>query len=200
EWRDVSLAVALCTGRRMAEVHCSGQFRIIDDYTVGFTGQLKGKEAVVYFDRNGLRQRCSKDDFLKMRRLGQLPSEAKYIPIGDFELQIPTLVEAELVTAGVEWLEANKKRLPRKEDPERVNRRWSKVLNKRAKLWDFLPEGENMTYHRTRAGYVAAHLNNANVKLFDYLTQIRWILGDNDEATIRAYQRYEIKPGTVTKI
>ncbi|MBE9119215.1 hypothetical protein IQ249_25525, partial [Lusitaniella coriacea LEGE 07157] len=42
EWRDVSLAVALCTGRRMAEVHCSGQFRIIDDYTVGFTGQLKG--------------------------------------------------------------------------------------------------------------------------------------------------------------
>jgi len=40
-WTKVSVAVALGTGRRMAEVHSLGQFEVTADYQLHFTGQAK---------------------------------------------------------------------------------------------------------------------------------------------------------------
>ena len=40
-WIDVSIALALVTGRRMSEIHATGSFKWVDDYSVEFKGQLK---------------------------------------------------------------------------------------------------------------------------------------------------------------
>ncbi|MFL9458041.1 hypothetical protein AB0758_44330 [Tolypothrix bouteillei VB521301_2] len=46
-WIDVSCAIALATGRRMGEVHCSAVFEQSDEYEIAFRGQLKGKDRKV---------------------------------------------------------------------------------------------------------------------------------------------------------
>ncbi|NET62299.1 MAG: hypothetical protein F6K47_41195, partial [Symploca sp. SIO2E6] len=171
--RNVSCAIALATGRRMAEIHLSGEFRKTGEYELGFKGQLKGKR----------------------RKIGK----KKLI---DHEFTIPTLLSADLVLQGIDWLEANGKRFPRSEDPERVNRTYSKRFNGRDGIvtenWEILREG--MTYHKFRGAYFRACVVNALVDPLDYLNFARSILGDRDETTIRSYQRFEIKPGSLTKI
>lgn len=42
-WQQVSRAIALTTGRRLAEVHYSATFEPVDETTVSFAGQLKTK-------------------------------------------------------------------------------------------------------------------------------------------------------------
>lgn len=44
-WAKVSVAVALGTGRRMAEIHSLGQFEVIGDYEMHFSGQAKTRDA-----------------------------------------------------------------------------------------------------------------------------------------------------------
>jgi hypothetical protein len=44
-WTKVSVAVALGTGRRMAEIHSLGQFEVTGDYALHFTGQAKTRGA-----------------------------------------------------------------------------------------------------------------------------------------------------------
>lgn len=177
DWRDVSCAIALATGRRMAEVHLSGEFRQTGEYQLGFKGQLKGKSR-------------------------KLKAGEKRVALRDYEFEIPSLVKAKLVVEGVEWLEKHGKRIDKSEDPERVNRRFSKVFNGQSGIvrenWEILPDG--MTYHKFRGAYFRACLINSGVSPFDYLSYARSILGDKDEATIRAYQRFEIKPGSLTRI
>jgi hypothetical protein len=120
----------------------------------------------------------------------------RIVALRDYEFPIPTLVRAELVTKGIEWLEANGKRFERDEDPERVNRRWSKVLSERVKdEWLFIPE---VTYHKFRGAYFRACVENASVDPYDWEDFARAILGDDDSATIKAYKRFVIKPGSVT--
>ncbi len=172
EWRDVSCALALATGRRMGEIHLSGEFKLLGEYEVAFRGQLKGKGRKVKI-------------------------EGSKVALRNYEFPIPTLVRAELVTEGIEWLEANGKRFERDEDPERVNRRWSKVLSERVKdEWSFMPD---VTYHKFRGAYFRACVENANVDPYDWEDFARAILGDDDSATIKAYKRFVIKPGSVTK-
>lgn len=168
EWRDVSCAVALASGRRMAEVHLSAEFSVTLDYKLSFKGQLKGKHRKI--EGHSLRSHS---------------------------FEIPTLLRADLVVKGLEWLEHHGKRFERSEDPERVNRRWSKVLNERAKDWSII---DGMTYHKFRGAYLKASLVNDQIDPFDYLDYARSILGDNDEATIKAYQRFEIQPTSLTRI
>jgi hypothetical protein len=168
DWRQVSCAIALTTGRRMAEVQLSATFREINTYTIGFKGQLKGKTRTVEGEK-----------------------------LRNFEFEIPTLIPANLVCFGLEWLDKKGKRFPRNEDPERVNRRWSKVLNEKTKDWAIIPE---MTYHKFRGAYFRASLVNGGVDPFDYLDFAKRVLGDEDEATIKAYQQFKIKPNSVTQI
>jgi hypothetical protein len=172
DWRDVSCALALATGRRMGEIHLSGEFRLLGEYEVGFKGQLKGKSRKV--------------------KVG-----GSKVALRDYEFPIPTLVRAELVTKGIEWLEANGKRFERDQDPERVNRRWSKVLSERVKdEWLFMPE---VTYHKFRGAYFRACVENASVDPYDWEDFARAILGDDDSATIKAYKRFIIKQGSLTR-
>jgi hypothetical protein len=174
-WLDVSCALALVTGRRMAEIHLSAKFGFVGDYTIKFTGQLKGKERKV--------------------RVG-----SKKVALRDAVFSIPTLVPAELICLGLEWLDEKGKRFSKTEDPERVNRRFSKTLNQACKDWDIFPEGER-TYHKFRAAYLRASIiNDGNVDPYDFIDYAKEILGDDDENTINAYKRYEIKPGSITRI
>ncbi|AFZ61449.1 hypothetical protein H6G54_28435 [Anabaena cylindrica FACHB-243] len=174
-WLDVSCAIALSTGRRMAEVHLSASFEQIDAYTVTFKGQLKGKSRRV--------------------RVGE-----KAVNLRDITFTIPTLLPADLVCFAFGWLNSKGKRFSRDEDPERVNRRFSKTLNQACKDWDIFPV-EDRTYHKFRAAYFrAAIVNDGNVDPYDFVDFAKEVLGDDDETTINSYKRYGIKPGSVTKI
>jgi hypothetical protein len=174
-WLDVSCAVALATGRRMAEVHLSASFELIDSHTVAFKGQLKGKDR-------------------KIRVVD------KAVKLRDVTFKIPTLLPADLIVNALKWLNSNGKRFNKDEDPERVNRRFSKTLNQKCKDWDIFP-GDERTYHKFRAAYLrAAIINDGSVDPYDFLDFAKEVLGDDDESTINAYKRYEIKKGTLTKI
>jgi hypothetical protein len=182
EWRDVSCAIALVSGRRMAEVHLSGDFKAVSDYQLSFKGQLKGKARKVKV----LMEDGTKEDVM----------------LRDFEFTIPSLVKAELVAKGIEWLDANGKRFPKDEPQERVNARWSKVLSERVKNeWNLF---DGVTYHKFRGAYFAACVRNAEtegtVKSVDYERYAFQILGDNDSETVGRYKRFDIKPGSMTKI
>ena len=174
-WLDVSCAVALATGRRMAEVHLSASFELIDSHTVAFKGQLKGKDR-------------------KIRVVD------KAVKLRDVTFKIPTLLPADLIVNALDWLGKNGKRFDKDEDPERVNRRFSKTLNQACKDWDIFPSDER-TYHKFRAAYLrAAIINDGNVDPYDFLDFAKEVLGDDDESTINAYKRYEIKQGSLTRI
>ncbi len=173
DWRDVSCAIALVTGRRMAEIHLSGSFKKDNDYTITFKGQLKGKN--------------------RKLKIGD-----SKLPLIECEFNIPTLVKADLVVAGIKWLDENDKRFTTTEDPERVNRRWSKVLSAAVKDSWMLFEG--MTYHKFRGAYFRACVENAVIDPYDWEKFAQEILGDDDSATIKAYKRFKIKPGSITKI
>ena len=174
-WLDVSCAIALSTGRRMAEVHLSASFELIDSHTVAFKGQLKGKDR-------------------KIRVVD------KAVKLRDVTFKIPTLLPADLVCFALDWLNSKGKRFNKDEDPERVNRRFSKTLNQKCKDWDIFPADER-TYHKFRAAYLrAAIINDGNVDPYDFLDFAKEVLGDDDESTINAYKRYEIRQGSLTKI
>lgn len=174
-WLDVSCAVALATGRRMAEVHLSASFELIDSHTVAFKGQLKGKDR-------------------KIRVVD------KAVKLRDVTFKIPTLLPADLIINALNWLNSNGKRFDKDEDPERVNRRFSKTLNQACKNWDIFPADER-TYHKFRAAYLrAAIINDGNVDPYDFTDFAKEVLGDDDESTINAYKRYGIKEGSLTKI
>ena len=173
EWRDVSCALALVTGRRMGEVHLSGEFKQIGDYEVAFKGQLKGKSRKV--------------------KVGE-----KKLALRDYEFTIPTLVKAKLVVKAIVWLEAYDKRFERDEEPERVNRRWSKVLSERvADEWRLF---DGTTYHKFRGAYFRACVENASIDPYDWEDYAKQILGDDDSATIKAYKRFIIKSDSITCI
>lgn len=174
-WLNVSCAIALATGRRMGEVHLSATFEKIDTYTLAFKGQLKGKKRRV---RQG-----NKDVLLR-----------------DITFKIPTLLPADLVCYALQWLDEKGKRFPQTEDPERVNRRFSKTLNEACKSWDIFPT-DDRTYHKFRAAYLrAAIVNDGNVDPYDFTDFAKEVLGDDDENTINTYKRYEIKSGSITRI
>jgi hypothetical protein len=105
-----------------------------------------------------------------------------------------------LICDALRWLDVKAgKRFPSNEDTEKVNQRWSKALNLGAKEWDIFPAGERV-YHRFRAAYLRASCVNANKDGFDFKDYAAHILGDDDETTIDSYKRYDLVPGTLTKI
>lgn len=173
-WMDVSCAIALATGRRMSEVHLSASFEKVDEYTVVFKGQLKGKS--------------------RRLKIGE-----KALPIREIPFEIPTLLKADLICFGLQWLNDKGKRFAQNEDPERVNRRFSKTLNQHCKDFNIFPEDER-TYHKFRAAYFRACVVNAGIDNFDFIDYAEKILIDRDETTINSYKRYKLKPGSLTRI
>lgn len=180
DWRDVSCALALVTGRRMAEIHLSATFRQVDSHEVIFTGQLKGKSRKI--DGENLR---------------------------DVEFRIPTLVPAELVVKSLEWLESNGKRLDRSDDAERVNKRWGKVLSEKIKeswmvvpdeVWQAVDPKDKMTYHKLRGAYFVAVMGSMQGTFSSMKRKAPEILGDKDLTAIEPYERFDIAPGSITKL
>src|SRR5437879_9539095 len=43
EWADRVVGIAVCTGRRLAEIMKTGEFGVKEPYTVWFEGQVKGR-------------------------------------------------------------------------------------------------------------------------------------------------------------
>jgi hypothetical protein len=170
-YEDVSCALALATGKRMAEIHLSAEFKQVGEYEIEFKGQLKGKSREVK---------------------GESLREATF--------RIPTLVPANLVVSGLDWLEANGKRFSKNEDPSRVNTRFSKPLSERVKeMWLILPKDE-MTYHKFRGAYLICAWENSNNHAYDFEDFSKEVLGDEDTSTIKSYKRFKVKPGSKTKI
>lgn len=163
DWQRVSCALALATGRRMAEIHCTAGFYYQDEYKVGFTGYCKGKG----------------------RKINN-------IDVRDYVFDIPTLVPAQLVVDGLQWLTDNKKRV---DDPEMVNRRYSTALSKEVKADWVLSTKLDMTYHKFRGAYLRACMEIENVDIMDATEYAKGVLGDDDAATIRHYYRFTIKSG-----
>ena len=176
-WRDVSCALSLVTGRRMGEIHLSGQFTQAGTHEIFFKGQLKGKS--------------------RKLKVTAADGSIKQVAQRDYEFRIPTLVAAELVVKGIDWLEVNGKRIDKNEDPERVNRIYSKVLSEKVKEWSLM---EGMTYHKFRGAYFRACVENAEIDPFDWEDYARLILGDDDSATIKDYKRFVIKPESITQV
>lgn len=111
KWREVSVALAIVTGRRKAEIQALAVFEVAGDDEVLFTGQAKTKGATAdYFAEN--------------------PS---YV--------IPTLAPAKDVVKGLNWLTDNGKRISEDEaeTPQKraklAHNRYSKDLSKEALKW-----------------------------------------------------------------
>lgn len=177
DWKEVSCALALVTGRRMAEIHLSASFEKVGEYEVIFKGYLKGKSREV--------------------SLGKLGEK---VPVREYPFRIPTLIKADLVISGLAWLGKKGKRIDPSEDPERVNRRYSSALSGTAKNWDFMGDEEKFTYHKFRAGYFVAAIENYQGKAMDIGRRVKEILGDDDEVTIDHYRRFNLSPDSLSRI
>jgi hypothetical protein len=180
KWEDVSCALALTTGRRMAEIHLSATFEQIGEYQVAFTGQLKGKSRKV--------KTSAKD---------------KAIALRNYRFEIPTLVKAEYVVEGLRWLGDEGKRLDPSDDPSRVNRRYSKQLSKRVgECWDFM--GNDTTYHKLRSAYLFAVMENETsvggvAGAAQLMKAAARYLGDEGNM-VENYIRFIAKPGMITRV
>lgn len=138
-WMDVSVALILTTGRRMSEVHYSAKFEKVDDYYVEFSGQLKLKGEAAKY-------------------FEQNPS-----------FTIPTLVKADLVMKGLEWLARKGKR---QTSPEEVNSKYAKALNAHAKevaktCGIEVNEETKLSYHTFRDFYAVAAYKAEEVTMFE---------------------------------
>jgi hypothetical protein len=182
KWEDVSCALALVTGRRMSEIHFSGVFTVVNDYEVEFSGQLKGKSRAV--------------EGTKLK---------------DVIFTIPTLVKANLVVDGVNWLERNDKRLPETGTTEEVNKKWNKYIGLRCKAewaiipdesWQIVDSKDKWTYHKMRGLYFIACVYNLEGTMnFSSIKRLApGILGDADLSAIEPYERVDIVPGSVARI
>lgn len=176
EWPEVSCAIALATGRRMSEIHSSAVFGLIDEYTLSFRGYLKGKTRMV-------------DE----------------VSIFEHEFIIPTLLPAQLILNGMEWLEMNGKREICNDDSYRaVNSRFGTPLNNHVKGcdWNFMAgqTGARMTYHKFRSFYFRCALKVSNPDHFDVEKLSSQILGDNDPDTIQAYKRFDLVPDAICRL
>lgn len=183
-WRDVSCAIALTTGRRMSEIHQSGNFEYKSDYELLFSGQLKGKERTV--------------DNSKLY---------------DHVFSIPTLVKAEYIIAGMVYLSTSNKRIYKNLPTVKVNELYSKALSKAVTdnwsiyepLYDrYLTLIDKQTYHRFRAFYFVACSENYRLEhkgdLVDSANYASQIMGDRDMTVLESYQRYTIKNNSITRI
>lgn len=184
-WRDVSCALALVTGRRQSEIHWSATFTRVSDYEAVFTGQLKGKTR---------------------------KAKGTDTDVFDHKFTIPTLLNVDLAIAGLTWLDNQGKRLDRKTgNATQVNKKWGKYCSSQVReVWCIIPDEiwketdpqDKWTYHKLRGLYFIACLTNLGEnRSFSSLKRYApQILCDSDIKAIEPYERIDIKNGSTTKI
>ena len=209
DWREVTCALALTSGRRMAEILASGKFTKVSDYELNFQGQLKGKDSGIATDLKGNEIRTNKIRFDQMKLLKQIKPDSKFVLLIDHEFTIPTLVKADLIVSGIQYLADQDKRLAPMEDPLIVNRRWSKPLSEQIKktwmivpdeVWQAVDTEDKMTFHKLRGAYFIGVMGAMGGSFAAMKDQAENILGDKDLNAIEYYDRFELAPGTKTRI
>jgi hypothetical protein len=128
-WRDVSCALALVTGRRQSEIHSSAQFTVKSENEIIFEGQLKGKLRRCFVDDKGFYLNEAPKN--ASAKTDSKNSSVAVVPAIKAKFVIPTLVDADLVVAGLEYLESNDRRIHGDDEIEMndlVNKRWNKPL------------------------------------------------------------------------
>ena len=209
DWREVTCAIALSSGRRMAEILASGKFTKLSDYEICFSGQLKGKLSGIVIDINGNKIRANKARFDQMKLLNQIKPDSKFVLLIDHEFTIPTLVKADLIIAGIQYLADHERRLAPDEEPEVVNRRWNKPLSEQVKkdwmivsddLWRSVDPDDRMTFHKLRGAYFIGVISAMGGTFESMKDQAESILGDKNLSAIENYDRFKLAPGTKTRI
>ena len=209
DWREVTCAIALTSGRRMAEILASGKFTKLSDYEICFSGQLKGKLSGIVIDINGNKIRANKARFDQMKLLNQIKPDSKFVLLIDHEFTIPTLVKADLIIAGIQYLADHERRLASDEEPEVVNRRWNKPLSEQVKkdwmivsddLWRSVDPDDRMTFHKLRGAYFIGVISAMGGTFESMKDQAESILGDKNLSAIENYDRFKLAPGTKTRI
>jgi len=209
DWREVTCAIALTSGRRMAEILATGKFTKFSDYEISFEGQLKGKLSGIATDLKGNEIRTNKIHFDQMKLLKQIKPDSKFFLLIDHEFTIPTLVKADLIVSGIEYLANQDKRLAPLDDPLTVNRRWSKPLSEQIKkdwmivpdeVWQAVDSKDKMTFHKLRGAYFIGVIGSMGGTFETMKDQAESILGDKDLNAIKYYDRFKLAPGTKTRI
>lgn len=196
-WADVSCALALVTGRRMAEIHQSATFELgqyselnrqqklycLEANWLWFSGQLKGKE-----DNNAA------------KRKERFP--------------IPVLVSPHLVLLGLDYLEENGKRVVKEESTTLVNKKYSVQLMRQVdRKWRVDPRPKEETssatgevkkvkfsYHSLRDCWFLCAVQAANIEAFNYPMVAPSLLGHSGVGSLTSYQIYKLAEGATTHI
>ena len=147
DWRDISVALALVTGRRMVEVHCMGSIRVAHD-SEEYPGyrEVDGKPVVGTEDFYG------PDNTLWFEGQAKAKGQAKAFFEKYPGYAVPSLVDSE--TAVAAWDRLRKDR--GYEYPAQVNNYVARPLATRVQhvLKSFLPElDRKVTYHTLRDIY-----------------------------------------------
>lgn len=135
KWQDVFFALCLVTGRRSVEIMRTARFTKVDDYTVSFEGYAKQKDSSYIQCRNNTRA---------------------YYHFEKESFNIPTLVKADYVISGLDWLRDTAKGCKGVLDSAnnnaeeialraKVNSRYSKAFTEHFKtqsVWNVLPDYE----------------------------------------------------------
>jgi hypothetical protein len=161
-WRPVSVALALATGRRQVEIHSTGSFEFVDDYHVKFSGQAKTRG----------------------KAFEAYEENPSYI--------IPTLLKAELVVKGHEWLKTHSGMFyDLEEKGERATVMVNKNVNQNVgKFWKLIAREyltmqdkdgndilnpEKLIYHNLREIYALVSYEAEGKYEFKPTVQYRWV-------------------------
>lgn len=180
KWEDVSCSIALCTGRRMSEIHCSGEFELLGEYELGFIGQLKTKghhrEVLPIPTLVRAELILSGISYLeKYNRRKETPDEVN-------SLIAPYLTKV----IRKDWMVVDDKSWKKADDKTTMSK-----------------SKEKMTYHKFRAIWLTCVLPEY-LKDNDYSDREAMrlgadLLGDNSSETAESYNRFTLAEGAIVR-
>lgn len=121
DWRLTTLAIALVTGRRMAEILGNhSAYSVRDNESINFKGILKGKGRIVYVQDDGY---LMPDDLVQTElRKG---NALELVPLIEAEVKVLCLDDPQVIVEAWQRLDEEGKR---NVEPENINTRYAKEL------------------------------------------------------------------------
>lgn len=173
-WEDISIALALATGRRMAEIHYSASFEPSDEFEVIFTGQLKAKSGKLEHQSKRWVIPTLLPSLLVIKGLEKLAELGKRV---DSYERVNTLFQKPL------------------------NTRMRLEVWKHFESFTVTAEGKqetiDCTYHKNRAVWFAAVTRD--LPKGKWLVFGRDYLGDKLEVSTNAYRYIEVSPESLVR-
>jgi len=187
-WKDVSCALALVTGRRMGEIHCTANFEYASEYELKFSGRLKTGTA------------SSRETVYIIPTL--IPSKTCFDALNWLSKYNKRLAQTE------DPMRVNA--VYSKALSENIKVNWyivDDIVWKEAEATEDKPAKDSkasMSYHKLRACYHAAckanWLDDESNDIDDYQNAARNWLADDRDASVESYKRLNCKRGSITKI